>query len=427
MALRNRDVVGIAVDGGRRGENERSHRGADDGVEQPNRPYDVRLVVALRMTYGLLNLDASRKVKNRVDPTLAENRPHELHISDVALNEMRLTCNGIPMAGTEIVEDDHLVPFVDERPNHVRADVPGTPRNESLHRDEYRGFARPRASLKNVLAPLRSAVDPRLKRRYERAMTADEVLKARVKAHWEAAPCGTPDVVDIAERNRWAELERIRYEREPFIRQFASFESTRGRDVLEVGCGAGTDLLQFARAGANCSAVDLTEAGISLARRRLAAEGFGAQLQVADAEHLPFSEGSFDVVYSWGVIHHSPDTPACAKEIVRVLRPGGRFCVMIYNRRSLLALQAWLFFAAARGRPTRTISDVLAEHVESPGTKAYTRDEARQLFRDARDVRVDTVVTPYDLRVGRRTFLPYWTAELVPRQLGWFHVVSGTK
>ncbi len=258
-------------------------------------------------------------------------------------------------------------------------------------------------------------------------MAVNEVLKDRVKAHWEAAPCGTPDVVDLEERNRWAELERIRYEREPFIREFAAFNAARDRDVLEVGCGAGTDLLQFARAGARCTAVDLTEAGISLARRRLESEGCTASLQVADAEHLPFTDASFDVIYSWGVIHHSPDTEACAREILRVLRPGGRFCVMIYNRRSLLALQAWLVFAAARGKPRRSIADVLASHVESPGTKAYTRSEALQLFAGARTRHVDTVVTPYDLRIGRRRFLPSWTAELVPHQLGWFHVVTGTR
>lgn len=258
-------------------------------------------------------------------------------------------------------------------------------------------------------------------------MIADESLKGRVKAHWEAAPCGIPDVIDLEERNRLAELERIRYEREPFIKRFAKFAEARGTDVLEVGCGAGTDLLQFARAGARCNAIDLTEAGIALARRRLEAEGLTANLRVADAERLPFGDGSFDVVYSWGVIHHSPDTEACAKEIVRVLRPGGRLCVMIYNRYSMLALQAWLYFAAARGRPTRSIRDVLAEHVESPGTKAYSKDEARALFAGARDVMVDTMVTPYDLRIGRRRFLPSWTARFVPHQLGWFHVITATK
>jgi ubiquinone/menaquinone biosynthesis C-methylase UbiE len=258
-------------------------------------------------------------------------------------------------------------------------------------------------------------------------MHADERLKERVRAHWEAAPCGTPDVVDVEERQRWSELERIRYEREPFIEEFARFSAASGKQLLEVGCGAGTDLLRFARSGARCAAIDLTEAGIALAGKRLAAEGFTAELQVADAEHLPFNNDSFDVVYSWGVIHHSPDTGRCAHEILRVLRPGGRFCVMVYNRRSLLAAQAWLYFAVARGQPTRSIASVLAEHVESPGTKAYTRREAKRLFEGAHNVDVATVVTPYDLRIGRRRFLPFWTAHVVPRRLGWFHVVTGEK
>jgi hypothetical protein len=100
---------------------------------------------------------------------------------------------------------------------------------------------------------------------------------------------------------------------------------------------------------------------------------------------------------------------------------------MVYNARSLLAAQAWLMFAALRGRPSESAREVIAKHVESPGTKVYTAEEARLLFGDAREVRVDTVVTPYDLRIGRRTFLPSWAHRLVPSDLGWFHVVSGIR
>lgn len=251
--------------------------------------------------------------------------------------------------------------------------------------------------------------------------------KKSVQAFWNAAPCGTPDVLSEPEERKYLELERIRDEREPFIAEFASFASQRGKKVLEVGCGAGTDLLKFARAGAICTAVDLTDAGIALTSSRLFKDGLTADLRKGDAEALPFENDTFDFVYSWGVIHHTPNTPKAAQEILRVLRPGGKFCVMIYNRHSVLAVQAWLYFAAFRGNPRRSLSDVLASHVESPGTKAYTQDEARDLFGTATKVTVDTVVTPYDMRVGRRAFLPKWTHKLVPDRLGWFHVLRGTK
>jgi ubiquinone/menaquinone biosynthesis C-methylase UbiE len=251
--------------------------------------------------------------------------------------------------------------------------------------------------------------------------------KASVRDYWDRAPCGTPDVAHLERIRRYAELERIRYEREPFIARFARFEQARGVKLLEVGVGAGTDHLQFARAGAVCTGVDLSATSLETARERLSAEGLTSHLQVADAEALPFPADTFELVYSWGVIHHTPDTRAAAREILRVLRPGGRFCVMVYNRHSLLALQAWVWFAALRGHPARSVSDVLAQHVESPGTKAYTAAEAGELFSGAREVKVDTVVTPYDLRVGRRRFLPSWLGHAVPNRVGWFHVVTGVK
>ena len=179
-------------------------------------------------------------------------------------------------------------------------------------------------------------------------------------------------------------------------------------------------------AGADLSGIDLTEAGIDLTSRRLKAEGLHSDLRVADAEALPFPDDHFDVVYSWGVIHHSPDTKLAAREILRVLRPGGRFCVMVYNLNSFVAVQAWLVHGAASGRPRKSRLELIAEHVESPGTKAFTPAEAIDLFPGC-DTRLETVVTAYDMRVGRRRFLPQWTWKLVPRQLGWFHILSGTK
>ena len=131
--------------------------------------------------------------------------------------------------------------------------------------------------------------------------------------------------------------------------------------VLEVGVGAGTDFLQWVRAGAGTYGVDLTEEAIEHARRRLDVYGLTAKdIRVADAEAPPCGNDTFDVVYSWGVIHHTPDTERALAEIVRVCRPGGRLKVMIYNRHSLLAYRTWVRFALLRGRPGRSLSWVLA-------------------------------------------------------------------
>src|SRR5262245_60313428 len=160
-------------------------------------------------------------------------------------------------------------------------------------------------------------------------------LKELVKTHWEREPCGTRDVSTENRREFFRQLERERYELEPYILPFAQFDLARGKRVLEVGVGAGTDFVQWVRAGADATGVDLTEQGIALARERLQLEGLTARLQVADAEKLPFETGVFDIVYSYGVVHHTPNTIRAIQEIHRVLKVGAIARVMIYH------LQSW--------------------------------------------------------------------------------------
>lgn len=253
-----------------------------------------------------------------------------------------------------------------------------------------------------------------------------DASKEQVRTFWEATPCGTRGFEEPEGGPAYfARLELERDEREPFIARFARFDEWRGRRVLEVGVGAATDFVRFARAGAVLTGVDLTQHAVDLARRRLALAGLAADVRQADAERLPFPDGSFEFVYSWGVIHHTSDPAAAGREIVRVLRPGGEVCVMVYHRHSLVAFQCWLLNALLAGRPWRSLREVVAAHVESVGTQAYTLAEARALFRGLDDVRVTPVVTPYDLRFKRDGYLPAWTRRCVPRRLGWFLVVTG--
>jgi ubiquinone/menaquinone biosynthesis C-methylase UbiE len=112
------------------------------------------------------------------------------------------------------------------------------------------------------------------------------------------------------------------------------FDRFNDRDVLEVGCGLGTDAINFARAGARYTGIDLTEASIELVRKRFAFEQLSADLRVADAEALPFADNSFDLFYSHGVLHHTPDTQRTIYEAHRVLKPGGTAMVMLYHKNS---------------------------------------------------------------------------------------------
>src|SRR5262245_1079416 len=146
-------------------------------------------------------------------------------------------------------------------------------------------------------------------------------LKALVKSHWEREPCGTRGASTDDRREFFKQVERERYELEPYIPSFAQFELGRGKRVLEVGVGAGTDFVRWVRAGAAATGIDLTEHAIALVGERLQLEGLSAELKVADAEHLPFDSSTFDIVYSYGVIHHTPNTIKEVREIHRVLKP----------------------------------------------------------------------------------------------------------
>jgi SAM-dependent methyltransferase len=255
-----------------------------------------------------------------------------------------------------------------------------------------------------------------------------EALKRRVQAFWEDEPCGTRGV--LAQEGTpefFALLDRTRDERERFVANFAQFSSHRGKRVLEVGVGAGTDFIRFARAGAVCTGVDLTRHGVELVHRRLELEDLEAMVLQADAEALPFDDGAFDFVYSWGVIHHTPNPERAAREVVRVTKPGGRICVMVYHRYSLVALQSWLVNGLARGQPWRSLGDLISSYHESPGTSAYTIPEARRLFRGMGGLVVTPVVTPYDVRFSRTRSLPTGVQRLIPRRLGWFLVIEAEK
>jgi len=251
-------------------------------------------------------------------------------------------------------------------------------------------------------------------------------LNTEVRAFWEHEPCGTASAIvgDRAPRTRewFEEIERYRYQVEPFIHAVAQFTRHRGKKVLEVGVGAGTDHLQWARAGCECHGVDLTDAGIETTRARLAIYGLASDLRRVDAESLPFGDGTFDLVYSWGVIHHSEHPARIVAEIRRVLRPGGTFIGMLYHRRSVTALLLWLRHALVVGRPWRTPSDVIWRHVESLGTKAYTQGEARRLFGG-----FAAVSTMPILALSDRDRLPAWITKFYPSTWGWFLAVRATR
>jgi SAM-dependent methyltransferase len=222
---------------------------------------------------------------------------------------------------------------------------------------------------------------------------------------WNAAACGEALYLRTRDREGYREQSRRRYELEPFITSFANAAGSHHRDVLEIGVGLGADHQLFSEAGAQLIGIDLTERAVEHVRQRFETFHLPSDLRVANAERLPFGDQSFDVVYSWGVLHHTPNTSLAVGESWRVLRPGGCAKVMIYHRRSLVGFMLWCRYALLAGRPWRNLNTVFAHHMESPGTKAYSVAEARELFRSFSTVNIHTVLTHGDLLesdVGQR-------------------------
>lgn len=252
-------------------------------------------------------------------------------------------------------------------------------------------------------------------------------VKERVRAFWQANPCGTRFADAEPGTRRFYELvEAHRYEKEWHIPTAANFAAAGGLRVLEIGCGLGTDGAQFAKAGADYTGVDLTEAAIELAQRRFELFGLSGKFCTADAENLDFADQSFDLVYSHGVLHHTPDTAGSVREIHRVLQPGGRAVVMLYHRNSYnyrvnirvlrrggVPLLKWnlgrQLVHKLTGEPIESLREharKLSEHngtlsaeeflsqntdgADNPLARVYSRSEARELFKDFAEVRLRT-------------------------------------
>lgn len=263
--------------------------------------------------------------------------------------------------------------------------------------------------------------------------------KQRAREQWSKDPAGAVygKAHEVGSREFFDEVERHRYqEYAPWMPELMGFNDFAGRRLLEVGCGMGTDLLQFARGGAHVTGVDLTPRSIEISRQHLLLYGESGEFALADCETLPFADESFDVAYSNGVLHHTPDTAGAVREIHRVLRPGGHARVMLYHRRSfgfwtqVILLQGILKGELLRGNST---ADIMSKHVEvnegggRPLVKAYSRREASELFSMFSEVKVQVE----QLTRPELYFFGNLVSESLLRRLrrsvGWNVIISARK
>lgn len=248
-----------------------------------------------------------------------------------------------------------------------------------------------------------------------------------VQEHWEREACGEVYAVGGLLSERLSAQAAARYHLEPYLRPFARFDG-EGRDVLEIGVGMGADHLEWARsAPRRLVGIDFTGRAVRWTADRLTSGGHPVRILQADAERLPFPDESFDLVYSWGVLHHTARPEQAFSEVHRVLRHGGCTRVMVYHRPSIVGILLWVRYGLLTGRPATAFSQLYAEHLESPGTKGYTVEEGRDLLRRFSAVQVRSRLGFADLLEGEagqqhdgtalRALRKVWPRRLIERLL----------
>jgi 2-polyprenyl-3-methyl-5-hydroxy-6-metoxy-1,4-benzoquinol methylase len=267
--------------------------------------------------------------------------------------------------------------------------------------------------------------------------TFQDTAIRQVSAYWNKRPCNIRhSAKPVGTREYFDEVEQRKYLVEYHIPGFAQFERWNGKRVLEIGCGIGTDTINFARAGAQVTAIDLTENSLEVARMRAKIFGLDNRIQFlqADAENLsdyvPIEK--YDLVYSFGVIHHTPHPERVLEQIRHYLKPDSTIKIMVYNKWSWKVL--WILCTYGKGRfwkMERLIADYSEAQTGCPVTYSYSRSLARKLMEDRGFAVTELAVEhifPYRIseyvqyrykKMWYFRFLPRSLFRFLERTLGW--------
>ena len=267
--------------------------------------------------------------------------------------------------------------------------------------------------------------------------------KNKLKVHdfWNKSSCGEDLYLKGSTlKESFINESRDRYKLEPYILNFAEFNNYKNKKVLEIGLGLGADHQKFAESGANLFGIDLTEKSLMHVRNRLKIFNLKSKISLGDAEKLIFEDDFFDLVYSWGVIHHSPKTEDAIDEIYRVLKKGSEAKIMIYNKYSLVGFMLWIRYSMFTLNFSITLDEIYSKYLESPGTKAYTKNQAFELFKKFKEVKIKTVLTHADLlssKAGQRhegfilsvarILYPRFIIKIIFKNFGLFMIINAVK
>jgi ubiquinone/menaquinone biosynthesis C-methylase UbiE len=299
---------------------------------------------------------------------------------------------------------------------------------------------------------------------------------ASVHSFWNTEACGTHFVTRYAgDRDFFDQFREHRYRTEWHIPLLVPFSETKGKEVLEIGTGNGADGVMFALNGAIYTGVDLTEAALEATRRHFEALGLRGSFRKEDAERLSFADDSFEVVYSHGVLHHTPDPRTAINEVHRVLKPGGRAIIMLYHKHSfnyyvriMICMRLRVLFkvmsrlgrwkndqdmilsrppSGLRGNQNQKVWEIhyhnflkngwsylraknfihhCTDGPECPVAYAFSKAEARRVFSIFRDVRMKVAHFPLNKYPFVNT-LPFAVEKFLAPKLGWYLFIFATK
>jgi ubiquinone/menaquinone biosynthesis C-methylase UbiE len=266
-------------------------------------------------------------------------------------------------------------------------------------------------------------------------LRTNDAYKDEVQRQWDRDACGSQYVKDAEPGTlEWyLEAERYRYGTyAPWMHEVMEFARHKGEQVLEIGAGMGTDLAQFARHGAICTDLDLSLGHLDHARTNFRLRGLNAEFRHGDGERLPFADDTFDVVYSNGVIHHTPNTDHVIADIHRVLKPGGKCIIMVYAENSL---HYWRTLVWNLGYDQRMLDQVsigelmsqkveMSDHGSRPLVKVYSAARLRRMFSAFRSIEIlKRQMVAEELPKA----LKWMPLDLAGRLMGWNLIVKGRK
>jgi ubiquinone/menaquinone biosynthesis C-methylase UbiE len=299
-------------------------------------------------------------------------------------------------------------------------------------------------------------------------------LLTKVHGFWNTEACDTSVVQNVpSDADFYEKFREQRYRTQWHIPLLVPFAEAKGKEVLEIGIGNGADGAMFALNGGYYTGADLTEAALEATRKHFEVLGLKGTFQKENAEQLSFAGDCFDIVYSHGVLHHTPHIQRAIDEVWRVLKPGGRAIIMLYHKHSFnyyLRIMTYMRarvllhilgraghwnrdreqlkadeLTGLRGNQDRRVwqvhyhnflkegwqylrADNFVHHCtdgpECPVARAFSKREAAELFRKFGNV--ETTVAHFPLKKYRR-WLPFSLEKMLASRIGWYLFIYANK